>query len=142
MYENAKVIELKGPLAAILVDATTACEGCTSHSCTSRASRCDKTFLVVNTIKAKPGDKVEVAMSSFSFLASAFLVYLVPVVALIIGFAAGKKLAPLFTDRITAFAALFGFSLMALTFAIIYGFNRWCKERTLFLPRATRVLSS
>jgi len=141
MYETAKVIELKGSLAAILVDAATACGGCTSHSCTSRASRCDKTFLVVNTVNAKPGDKVEVALSSFSFLASAFLVYLVPVVALIIGFAAGGKLAPLFTRHATTFAALFGFGLMALTFAIIYGFNRWCKGRTLFLPQTTRILS-
>jgi sigma-E factor negative regulatory protein RseC len=140
MYENAKVIELKGPLAAILVDATATCNGCTLHSCTSRSSRCDKTFLVVNSIKAKPGDRVEIAMSSFSFLTSAFLVYLVPVVALIIGFASGEKLAPLFTEHITAFAALCGFGLMALTFALIYGFNRWYKGSTLFLPRTTRVL--
>ena len=92
--EVGTVVELKGRHSAVVMcQKSSLCEHCaTSGSCTLGDN--DKTRLIEvhNYLNAAVGDHVRIATTTKSFLRSSFLLYIVPLIALVIGAVAGKLL--------------------------------------------------
>lgn len=149
IFERAKVVGIDSDKAIIAKETSSTCEGCyLSGSCMSSGDiRCDKTFVVLNKLGAKVGDRVEIGLTSPEFFISIILVYLLPLILLFVGFALGTQVAPLLAERLgtqmdtTVVAAVFGLVFLCVSFALLYTFNRWCKKKRLFLPKILRVLS-
>ncbi len=147
--EKARVVRVERDKAIIAKETSAACEGChLSGSCMSSGDvRCDKTFVVLNKAGAKAGDRVEIGLSSPEFFISVFLIYLLPLVLLFVGFVVGSHVTPALSRGIgihmdkTVVAAVFGLIFLTGSFALLYSFNRWCKKRGLFLPKIIRVLA-
>ena len=147
--ETAKVVGLDRDRAIIVKETSSACEGChLTGSCMSAGDvRCDKTFVALNRMGARVGDRVEIGLTSGEFFVSVLLVYLLPLVLLFVGFVLGTYLAPFLAERLgrpvdtTVTAAVFGLFLLIGSYLLLYAFNRWCRKRGRFLPRVVRILS-
>jgi sigma-E factor negative regulatory protein RseC len=87
-----------GGWARVLTDRKGACGGChTSHGGGCRSCLAGSKFesRVTNSLGAKPGDIVKVSMRSRDFFKGAAMLYLLPVVALLVGALTGTWLAGL-----------------------------------------------
>lgn len=63
----------------------TECESACGHDCSTCSSHCKKNFresLVINTVGAKVGDRVEMSVSDSKVVFLAFLVYMLPLIIL------------------------------------------------------------
>lgn len=87
-----------------------------------------------NTIGAKAGDTVVMDMADKKVLYAAFLVYIVPIIALIAGYFAG---AALFNGEAAGVAA--GFIAMALAFSVIILTDRRRKKR--YTPSIVKIIN-
>jgi len=149
IVETAKVVGIIRDKAIITKETSSACEGChLSGSCMSSGDvRCDKTFIVLNRAGAKVGDRVEVSLTTIEFFVSVLLIYLLPLAFLFAGFIMGGRLAPFLARELgrpvdtTAASVVLGVALLVGSYVFLYAFNRWCREKGLFLPKAIRIIS-
>ena len=90
--EVGTVIELKGKQTAVVMcQKSSLCENCaTDGHCVLGDD--DKTRFIdaKNSLGAAVGERVRIATSTKSFLQSSFLLYIVPLIALVIGAIVGK----------------------------------------------------
>lgn len=105
-------------------DSCASCGLCPGRSMTVNAD---------NTIGAAEGDAVLLSMSDKKVLGAAFLVYVIPVIMLIIGYAAGRAL---FKNESGAIGT--GFALMVLSFAAIAVIDRRVKQH--YMPKIIKVV--
>jgi sigma-E factor negative regulatory protein RseC len=145
LEEFGNVVELKGKMVAVvLCQKGSFCKNCASmQSC--QVSDDNRSMLVEahNVIGAAVGDRVRLVTSSKSFLQSSFLLYIVPLIALIIGAAAGHIVG----ERMPAgpdpnlLAALIGTAFLVGSFFIIRIGSRAIPKES-FMPRITEILSA
>lgn len=90
--EVGTVVELRGKhLALVLCRKSSLCEHCaTAGACHVGEDGRARTVESVNHLGAAVGDRVRVAVSSRTFLRSGFVLYIVPLLALVAGAVAGK----------------------------------------------------
>ncbi|MBQ3427067.1 MAG: SoxR reducing system RseC family protein [Clostridia bacterium] len=88
-----------------------------------------------NAIGAREGDTVLLSMSDKKVLGAAFLVYVIPVIMLIIGYIAGNALF-----KTESGAIGIGFALMVLSFAAIAVIDR--KVRRHYVPKIIKIVTS
>ena len=96
--------------AYIVTRRATACEGCSErHIC--HASSGDKEIEVeaANPVHAEAGDTVMVSFKTNQLVLLAFMLYILPIIALVIGAVLGDSIAPNFNGDRSVFAAVFGF---------------------------------
>lgn len=90
MEETGQVIKINGNFAQVEMQRHPACANC--GLCTMGVG--DKMLITAaNTARAKVADRVKVTISGTVVLKSAFLVYIVPLIALLVGFVIGNYLA-------------------------------------------------
>jgi sigma-E factor negative regulatory protein RseC len=106
MEKEAVVTAIEGTLAVIQVSVSGQgcgrCQepgGCRGSVLTQAFGPVCRSFRVPNTIQARVGDWVVVRVGEFDMLRAALMVYLLPVVALVIGAFLGVALAPASGDR-------------------------------------------
>ena len=90
LREVGQVVELSGPLAKVTVKRRSSCESC--GAC-DLGAKPEMNFMLKNEIGARVGDRVLIEMGSKSLFKAAFLVYTIPLIALIIGFVLGQYIA-------------------------------------------------
>lgn len=123
MEEVGTIIELKGKhLALVLCEKSSTCKNCASlESC--KVSDDNRSMIVEshNVIGAEVGDRVRLAISSRKFLSSSFLVYIVPLVALIVGAVIGEVVGTRLENGINPdlLAAIVGVAFLVGSFLII-----------------------
>lgn len=90
--EVGTVVELKGKhTAVVMCQKSSLCEHCaTSGSCSLGDDAKTRLIDAQNLLGASVGDQVRIATSTKSFLQSSFLLYIVPLIALVAGAIAGK----------------------------------------------------
>jgi len=138
MEENGTVVELKGKhVALVMCEKSSSCKNCPSmESC--KVSDDNRSMIVEshNTIGADVGDRVRLAISSKKFLSSSFLVYIVPLVALIIGAVIGEMIGSGLENGVNPdlFAAVFGLAFLVGSFLIIKVATKAIPKDT-YLPR-------
>lgn len=86
-----------------------------------------------NTLNAVVGDRVIIDMSDKKVLGAAFLVYIIPIIMLIIGYAVGSAVF-----HKESIAIVSGFLLMVLTFAVIILIDK--KIKHCYTPRIVKIL--
>jgi sigma-E factor negative regulatory protein RseC len=141
--EYGTVVELKGKHTAVVVcEKSSFCKNCASmEAC--RLGDDNRSMLVDahNMIGAKVGDKVKVVTSSKSFLQSSFILYIVPLLALVIGAAIGHTLG----EGLEAgpdpnlLSALIGIAFMIGSFLVIRIGSR-AIPREAFMPRIAQII--
>jgi sigma-E factor negative regulatory protein RseC len=144
LEEFGNVVELKGKMVAIvLCQKSSFCKNCASmQSC--QISDDNRSMLVEahNVIGAEVGNKVRLVTSSKSFLQSSFLLYIVPLIALIVGAVAGHLIGesmPAGPDP-NLLAALIGTAFLIGSFFVIRIGSRAIPKEA-FMPRIVEVLS-
>lgn len=133
MKETGFVKSVEGDLCTCMVKRKSACgENCASckAACTSR----EHTFSARNLAGAKAGDTVIIEMGTRKVLYSAFLVYILPLVAFILGF------SYFFENGKTELASAFwGFVLGIAVWILVSFYGKWRKEE--LVPEVTEVLT-
>jgi len=141
--EIGTVVELRGRhLAVVLCQKSRLCENCaTGGSCQVGSAGRDRLVEANNALGAAVGERVRVAVSTRSFLQSGFIVYIVPLLALV----AGALLGKLTGEHVAGGAdpellsALFGIGFLVGSFLVIRVASQSLSPET-FRPQITAIL--
>ncbi|MBE0574782.1 MAG: SoxR reducing system RseC family protein [Desulfuromonadales bacterium] len=90
--EIGTVVELKSKMIAVVMcKKSSLCENCaTNGNCALGDDGRTRLIDAQNSLGATVGDQVRIATTTKSFLKSSFLLYIVPLIALVVGAVAGK----------------------------------------------------
>jgi len=138
--EIGTVQEIKKIYAIIKVQKSSACAQCSSRETCDIADK-DAKIEVLNDLGAKKGDLVELSMPEGTLLKASFLVYLLPVIALLAGAFTGKALADATGINQTFASLAVGFLLIGIVFYILIRRHRSEEYQKRFRPRMTRILN-
>ena len=142
--ETGSVVELKGKhIAVVLCEKSSFCKNCASmEQC--RLGDDNRSMLVEahNPIGARVGHKVRLVTSSKSFLQSSFILYIVPLIALIVGAIAGHLIGERLETGINPdlLSALLGTAFLIGAFLTIRVGTR-ALPREDYMPRITEILA-
>ena len=133
MLQNGIVKQITKKMADVEIQRGTAC----GESCASCGLCPGQTTVIsaANDAGAAVGDKVIIDLADKKVLGAAFLVYIVPLIALF----AGYFLCYAVTKN-ELLSALCGFLLLAVTFGIIILCDRKLKKR--YTPKIVRILNN
>ncbi|MGE4344846.1 MAG: SoxR reducing system RseC family protein [Geoalkalibacter sp.] len=145
MEETGKVVEIKsGEIAIVACEKNSFCKSCVaSGNCLPSEGNKMRRVGAFNPIGARVGDEVIVATSTRNFLRSSFLLYIVPLIALVAGAIVGQltsESAGLGIDP-DLFSALFALAFMVASLL-------WIKMRSgsiapeNVMPVIRRIVSS
>lgn len=120
MEEIGIIKSIDGMTAKVVISRkSSCCESCTKDSCDVPEDGIETE--AINAAGAQVGQRVKIVMSTFTYFKGTFLVYIIPIVALITGAILGATYLPLFikgTDP-DQLAALGGFALFFISFLLI-----------------------
>lgn len=94
LTEVGVVEKVFGERASVLIQRSGACAHCDSTGSCNVADEKTMHTVLSNELRAKVGDQVQLTFSSHSFLKLSFLVYFLPVVALVAGASLGEAWGP------------------------------------------------
>ena len=121
--EVGTVVELKGKhTAVVMCQKSSLCENCaTSGACTMGDDDRTRLIDVQNSLGATVGEQVRIATTTKSFLQSSFLIYIVPLIALVIGAIVGKLVGENLVTGLdpNLLSAVFGVFFMIGSFVIL-----------------------
>ncbi len=122
--EVGTVVEVKDKLVIVKMQRTEACNHC---------KICPQSMLIEakNLCNACVGDLVKVKLSEEAFLKAAFIMYLIPFLAMMLGFFIGLQFSELF-------GFLFGICLAVLSYFIISRFEKNIRKKN-FMPEAVQL---
>jgi len=135
--EEARVIEVRNGRALVETSRSSACKACAGRAgCATLGGGREARVWAADHVGVERGMRVEVAVGEGSFLLAGFLVYMVPVAALLLGAYGGHSWATRngFDADLTAAGA--GISFMALALLA----SRFIASRRIKGPVVTRVI--
>ena len=94
--QHGRVERIEGDVAYVRLEAPTSCEGCGSKGTCGVVSAEGKVIGVRNDVGVTAGQRVELSVRPAALLTASFLLFLVPVLALVAGLIAGYVLAEQF----------------------------------------------
>lgn len=142
LTEKGFVEEVLHGKAVVRIQRSSACAHCESAGSCQVVSDKEMMVMVDNGLQARVGDLVEIGVPSGSVLKISFLVYFVPVIALIAGAYAGGAWAEFFHVQSTL-AAIGGAGLaMGITFYGLIRLDRITGFARKYQPSLTRIVSS
>ena len=124
------------------IERSASCSQCESRDSCQTVGGKSMVIDVSNSLHAKVGDRVEIGVPTRSFLKFTLLVYLLPVIALIIGAVLGEAWGHSLGLEGSLAAILCGGFTMALTFTILRRFDRNAREKKDYQPVMTRIIIS
>lgn len=140
MRERAIVIEEHGDQAKIQIIRSSACAHCRGCSIGSL----DKKKIHIwakNPLKAKPGQTVEVELTETAFFQATILVYLIPLIAFILGLILGYRLTNPLKVTQEIFALIIGLSFMSFSFVLNYLMNSKFEKSGRFVSKIVNILT-
>lgn len=116
MEEIGIVKSIEGVMAKVSVPRKSVCEGCTANICKPDDQSME--IEAINEARAKVGQKVRVAIKTYTYLKGSIIVYGLPAIALIVGAIIGKEIfSHQFEDMDPdIISAIFGFSAFIIAF--------------------------
>ena len=141
--EIGTVVELKSKLnAVVMCQKSSLCENCATNGHCALGDD-DKTRLieVQNPLGATVGEQVRIATTTKSFLQSSFLLYIVPLIALVIGAIVGKLIGENLAVGINPdlLSAVFGVFFMIGSFVLLrVGTSALLQEN--YMPKIIEIL--
>lgn len=138
------IVELRGKhVALVLCEKNSMCEHCaTAGACHIGDDGRARTVEAVNAIGAQVGDKVRVAVSTRTFLQSGFILYIVPLIALVVGAVIGKAVGENLKVGLNPdlLSAIFGAFFLAGSFLVIRVGSQALSAEA-FRPRIVAILT-
>lgn len=144
MEETGTIVELKAnQIAVVHCQKTSACNHCVSKS--SCISGDDKGTMQVdahNPLNAQVGDRVKLVTSSRVFLSSSFILYIVPLIALVVGAVLGQFIGEQLPEGPdpNLLAAIIGCAFLAGSFLTIRIGTRALPPED-YMPSITEILT-
>ena len=141
--EIGTVVELKGKRTALVMcQKSSLCENCaTNGHCVLGDDDKTRFIEVQNALGATVGEQVRIATSTKSFLQSSFLLYIVPLIALVIGAIVGKLVGENMDTGLdpNLLSAVFGVFFMIGSFVLLrVGTSALDQES--YMPKITEIL--
>ena len=132
MQQTGIVQKLQHNIAEVKITRSSACgESCASCGlCPGREAK----FFAINDINATVGDTVIIDMADGKVLGAAFLVYIVPLIMMIIGYFSGHAV---FNSE--ALGIIMGFLFMAAAFIVIIRIDRNIRRK--YTPLIVSILN-
>ncbi|KAB3527660.1 SoxR reducing system RseC family protein [Alkaliphilus serpentinus] len=142
MKQCGVVTEVKGQHAKVVMQRHSSCGSC--NACKMGEEENKFAIEAINGINAKIGDRVSVDMESQDVLSAAFIVYVIPLIALLVGIFAGNRILVSMNigPQKDIYVAIIGFAVMALTFLAIRTKEGAFKESKKFLPVITEIVET
>jgi sigma-E factor negative regulatory protein RseC len=140
MLEQGVVTRVIPPDAVeVSLQASEACGRCGACHPASKGRLCIEAVAVPGV---KTGDAVELEISTRGVIATSFVVYLLPIVFLIVGYIFGSVLAGFFSIQVSGeTGGIFGAILFcAVSFGVIRWYDRDVRRRGTLRARVTRIL--
>jgi sigma-E factor negative regulatory protein RseC len=109
MAESGQVVEIKEQLVVVRLERKEACASC--KACVAGIEAKDMFIEAENLCDAKIGDWVNISLEQSSFLKAVFIVYTIPLIALLVGLGIGYLI---FNNELGT--VIVGFSLLAISF--------------------------
>ena len=125
----------------VRIQQTSACSHCKSRD-TCEISEKKILVEVVNDLFAKVGDQVELSIPEGTVIKLAMLVYLIPIIALILGAFAVGALAEHLRIESTLASILGGGLCMGIVYFILKRLDQTKQFRDEYLPRMTRIIAN
>jgi sigma-E factor negative regulatory protein RseC len=144
MLEEAGVIvRVEGELAIVKTKRSSMCDGCHSGGfCKALGGGSEMEVAARNEVGANVGDEVKVTVASKTFLKASFLVYMVPVAALILGALLGTEVGPTLSpgESSDLFPVVFGLTLFLLSFVLMRVWAKGSKGGEQYCPVVSEIL--
>jgi len=141
--EVGTVVELKSKhTAVVMCQKSSLCEHCASSGTCSLGDDAKTRLIdVQNVLGASVGDQVLIATTTKSFLQSSFLLYIVPLIALVVGAIAGKLLGDHVDTGLDTnlLSALFGVFFMIGSFVILRVGSRALSAES-YMPKIVAII--
>jgi sigma-E factor negative regulatory protein RseC len=134
MRGRGKVVSRTGAKAKIQVTVGGGCAGCASHGTCMSSGRVDREITVLNDYNALEGDLVVFESDPGKVVLASFLLWVVPILAMIVGYFAGEALGGGVISVVAAFVFL------ALSFAALALVDRMVSGGRMFHPRIIAVV--
>ena len=140
--EEGVIEDIRGRKAMIRIQKSSHCASCGSRDSCGVHGNQERIIELTNSLQALTGDRVEISIPEGSLLKLSFLVYFMPILALVIGALLGDSLAR-FAGSPSSLPPVLG-GAVAL-FISFYGLKKVDQKRGVkrrLEPRMTRILSS
>ncbi|WP_035256879.1 SoxR reducing system RseC family protein [Desulfatirhabdium butyrativorans] len=135
-----KRIDDKG-LALVKTVRSTACDHCAAkHACSTQDAVTEMEVEAVNTAQASPGDRVQLSIASRTLLSAAFLLYVLPILAMAAGAALGDHLGSLVGLDPTLSSIALALAAFAVVFCLIRMYANRKASGNAYRPKITRIL--
>lgn len=132
MEEIGIVVRTEEYTATVRMARHASCESCGACGLGTTAA---SEFTVLNPVGAGPGQRVRVRVAPGTLYRAAFLVYVIPMLGLVLGYLVGRWLAGLFGSGIEeGTGVITGFTVMALSFIGLHRFDRCYLKPAAYLP--------
>jgi sigma-E factor negative regulatory protein RseC len=117
--EIGVIKSIEGMIAKVSVPRKSACEGCTLGTCNPGEQSME--IEALNAVDARVGQKVRVAMKTYSYLKGSIVVYGVPAIVLVTGAVLGKEVLSHYFNEFDPdiISAIFGFGAFIISFIYI-----------------------
>jgi len=126
--------------AYIVTRRATACEGCSErHLCHATSGDREIEVEAANPVHAEAGDTVMVAFKTNQLVRLAFMLYIFPIIALVIGAVLGDSIAPNFGGDPSVFAAVFGFLFFGIALWAIKLKDKQAKKTGQYRPVIVKI---
>lgn len=143
MNQQGYIVEVVDSVTAKLkLKRHSACASC--GKCATTSEEKDIIVEVDNTIGAKVGDRVEVNMETVNVLKAAFIAYVTPLVALLVGTVGsfyGLKAIGI-ENNIELFSAIIGLALMLMAFFMLKKNDKKFRDSKEYIPIVTKIIVS
>ncbi|MHC1748533.1 MAG: SoxR reducing system RseC family protein [Cellulosilyticaceae bacterium] len=133
-----RVSSIKGEIATVIIERQDMCGEC--HACEITGEKKNCAIQCSNDSKGEVGDTVEIELEKSLFLRATFIMYGIPLAALVIGLALGSGIANYFNGAYKEMIMIVvGIICMAITFIVIKTKDKKKKYEAL-LPRIIKVI--
>jgi len=142
IVEKGVIENIVGNIAMIRVMKTGACAGCTEKDACHMRFGGEKQMVidVDNDLGGRVGDWVELTMPALNVMKLSFIVYFLPVLALVAAATIGSELAHIFHLTPDIGALAFGGAALLISFLLLKRLNRNIRKNGQYYPRMTRIV--
>jgi sigma-E factor negative regulatory protein RseC len=141
LTEVGHVVGFRGPQALVRTIRSEACSSCQAQgACIALGGSKEMEVPALNYIRAKQGDRVEVALPESSFLKASVVTYLIPLLALLGGAVLGQSAAPILGWSADAASIVLAGLGLGLAMVVVVVLNRKLADQESYIPRIVKVL--
>lgn len=133
MEEEGLIVEVQGKMAKVQIQRSSACGHC--HAC-ELGTNGMMIAEVQNPVNARVGEKVKIEIAPSSLLQAAFMVYIVPIIGLVVGYLIGSTITHSESIGICS-----GVAMLLLSFFILYWYDKKISKHRNLRPKIVQVVS-